>query len=51
VRQAVEGASVAGVDQALRGALGPGVRAASDALAAFPTGTPLLIPPVLAEVR
>jgi hypothetical protein len=48
---ALQGAAVAGVDDALRGALEPGVRAALGALAELPTGAPLLIPPVLTEVR
>lgn len=51
VSEALQGAAVAGVDEALRGALQPGLRAAVEALAALPTGAPLLIPPVLAEVR
>jgi protease-4 len=51
VSEALQGAAVAGVDEALRGALQPGLRAAAEALAGLPTGAPLLIPPVLAEVR
>jgi protease-4 len=51
VSEALEGAAVARVDGALRAAAPPGVRAALGALSGLPAGAPLLVPPVLAEVR
>ena len=51
VRDALQGAAVAPVDRALRAAVPPGLRAAAEALAVLPVGAPLLVPPVLAEVR
>jgi protease-4 len=51
VRDALQGAAVAGALEAVGGALDPTLRAAADALAALPAGAPVLIPPVLAEVR
>jgi len=49
--EALQGASAAGVDAALRQTAGPALRAAAAAFADLPLGAPILVPPVVAEVR